>query len=974
MSDEDIRDRIIQLHDSTIGRPYAERIAPLRQAVEMADEIGDEDLGIGMRLAFVSALTFGGRVSEAFVPFAWLVQRHDADSPALTDRYRHGILWSNKWMVDNATDYPQIPLDQIEALLSDMKRRYASAGVGPEPVAHCAYNVVSATRGADAAADEFAAWTALPRCDMSDCQTCSSRGQAGYWYGQGQYERALELLEPVLRGEASCAEEPGSSLSLAAACSAELGRMDEAAGYHLRAWREIRDEEGRASDVARNILLCARSGALARGLELMAHRWEQVREFDAPVTSMHLRAAVARLVGACLAEGMAGRHLLTRTGEEIVIDQALYDELSGQALDLAAAFDARNGNDSASSRVRNAYLEAAPLPTMPLTPGVAGSRSVFAPDGDSQHPLSPGPDEIADAGVMDLMGLADRIVRWGGLSAERALLARWRELREKTIAQAGTSDDPDFQEQVALAELNITGLDPDLRVSAELESNETGIRLLQASGRPDRALGVEYWLAMTITHDQDRADELLARIRATGSPGRVLSALNHTPLDVDSPEACRRRREELLALGVTPGSEPRERNALGHLLLQAGSAPDLVRNTWGEVESYFPDPDEFPSIRQHLGMSRISTLWNADERDEAMAVCDRLIEYHSRMGTIGFLANALGQRALMSETCGDAPEAEHYYQRALAAAQASGRRAVVTNVRWDLADLLMRQGRTVEAIEIVEQALADLEIPDDPYVSWSPDQMLYQRANLLHMGARLCQTLGESDRAVSLARRGAADAQQLDAPGAAAFLLGIVGDELRDADAVESLRAYTQAVEQARAAGDEMELLRLQRRRMWAAADADGLDAGLAVHAEAAEVGQALRDRVLADTEFAERTNIDIEMTMLDVAIDRVRLLATHRAYDQALSELGDAPEQILAHGNEEFAASALDLRARIRLAVNDERVAFTDIAAGMELADRMQDARLRGEFAALGANWLDREGRSDEAERFWAANNGQQE
>ena len=32
MSDEDIRERIIRLHDTMIGRPYAERIGPLEQA------------------------------------------------------------------------------------------------------------------------------------------------------------------------------------------------------------------------------------------------------------------------------------------------------------------------------------------------------------------------------------------------------------------------------------------------------------------------------------------------------------------------------------------------------------------------------------------------------------------------------------------------------------------------------------------------------------------------------------------------------------------------------------------------------------------------------------------------------------------------------------------------------------------------------------------------------------------------------
>ncbi|WP_316669754.1 hypothetical protein [uncultured Propionibacterium sp.] len=974
MADGGTRDRIIQLHDTAIDRPYPEQIAPLERAVELADELGDEGLGIAVRLALVSALVFGGRFSGAFVPFAWLVQRYDAGSPALTDRYRHGILWRNKWIVDNAASYPQIPLAQIEALLADMKRRYAAAGVGPEPVAKCVYEFVSATRGDDAAGAEFAAWTVLPPCDMSDCRACSSRSQARYWHNRGQHERALELLAPVLRGESACAEEPGSSLGLAAQCAAELGRMDEAAAYHMRGWRECRDNIGLTGGVPGHVLLCARTGALARGLELLAHRWEQVREFDKPLTRMHLQAAAARLVGACLAGGMRGQRLLTRTGEELVIDQGLYDELTGRALGAAAAFDARNGNGSESRFLRRAYLDAGPLPPMPLTTGVADPHRGEPLNGLSSHPLAVGLEEIATAPLEDLRGLFERVIRWGGCDAAAALEARWRALRAEAIARAETSGDTERLGLVAdfVAAMNL--LTGRARESQRLEAAETGIRLLEQAGDAVSVAAIQHRLALDIAHDEERAAALAEQVRSSGDIRPILQIMGDNPVGPDDPAAVRTRLGELESLGVAPGSEPLVRYRWAHLVLDCCSGPGPGLAMCERVEGLLL-PEEFPELRARICELRAGALWEQGRRDEATAVVDAAIGYLTRAGALNELGRMLlRQRGRIHQVADDQLGAERCFQRAIACAQHTGNLPMLTDARGALCALLFNQGRAIEAIEVAEHALADLEIPDDPYAGWSTRAMMDSRAQIASMAARLCRGLGETGRAVSLARRGADDAIRLGRPAVAAGLLGIAGDGLCDSDAVEALRAYTQGVEQARAADDPVELLELQRRRMWAAAGADGLDAGLAVHAEAVAAGRALCERAFVDAEFAERTNIDREMTMLDVSVDRVRLLATHRAYDRALSELGDAPETILARGDTAFAASIHDLRARIRLAVDDERGGFADIGAAMGLADRLGDSRLRGEFAALGANWLESEGRGDEAERFWTANNGRQE
>lgn len=975
MSDEDIRERIIRLHDTMIGRPYAERIGPLEQAVGLADELGDERLGIAVRLALVTALTLGGRPSESFVPFAWLVQRYDADSPALTDEYRHAILWCNKWIVDSAPDYPQIPLAQVEALLADMQRRYTAAGIGPEPVAKCRYEFVSATRGEAAAEAEFDAWTALPRCEMSDCPACSARARAEHWYDRGRYERALELLAPVLQGGSACEEEPCHSLSLAALCAAELGRMDDAAGHHLRAWRQTRDDVGKTGVVDRHVLLCARTGALARGLELMAHRWEQVREFDNPRTGMLLRAAAARLVGACLAEGMAGQALRVHDGSELVIDQGLYDDLVARALETAAAYDARNGNDSVGRMVREDFIDAGPLPPMPLTTGTAPDARRAEPlNGLSSHPRAVRPDEIAAARPEDLEGLLDRILRWGGSDAAAAFEARWRTLRDEAIARAGSSGDPQLLRSVASLVVNSLRLAGAVHESQRLEATEIAIRLLEQAGDTVGAAALQHAIASAITHDEERAAALAEQVRASGDVEDILNVIGTAVFDPGDPASRRARLDELDSLGVTAESAPKLRGRWVGLVLMCCSGDPDVASALCERAAALLQPGEFPELQRRLVDHRAEALWRQDRAEEAAAVVDDAVGRLESAGALDQLAQALRYSGRIHQFLGDRLTAERRYQRALACAQRVGDPKASTHARGFLCSLLLKQGRDVEAIEVAEHALADLEIPDDPYVGWGTDAMLDSRTQIAGMGARLCLGLGETERSVSLARRGADDAIQLGRAATAAELLEIVGDGLSERDAIEALRAYTEGVEQARAAGDAMELLALQRRRMWSAADADGLDAGLAVHAEAVAAGQALCERVLTDPEFAERTNIDPEMTMLDIAIDRVRLLGSNHAADRALAELGDAPERILAHGNERFAATVHDLRARLRLAVHDERGAFADIGAAMGLADRMEDAALRRDFAALGATWLDREGRSDEAERFWAANRGRQE
>jgi tetratricopeptide (TPR) repeat protein len=178
----------------------------------------------------------------------------------------------------------------------------------------------------------------------------------------------------------------------------------------------------------------------------------------------------------------------------------------------------------------------------------------------------------------------------------------------------------------------------------------------------------------------------------------------------------------------------------------------------------------------------------------------------------------------------DAERAEGLLVQAMAGFEQIPFLVGVAEARAELASLMHRQGRLLEAIEVVEAGLVVLEAPE-VFASIAPYQQsvfTYQLAELRQTGSRICAELGEGSRAIELVRRavnGLSTLPDRDGLAQARFALA----ELLTADQpLEATSTYEQALFDAQLDGDLFLELVIRRERAWARKSSDGVDAALA--------------------------------------------------------------------------------------------------------------------------------------------------
>ncbi|MFE1955072.1 tetratricopeptide repeat protein, partial [Streptomyces sp. NPDC059524] len=388
---------------------------------------------LGVALGVIEALShqlqmynYSSEKDKMFVPFARLLRMWD-EHPEDFDAYEtHSLHWVFKWMTNGMLNQPHIPLASIEKWLGEMEHRYKVAGHSERAVRMSEFYVADHLGDEERATRAYDAWLAADRDDKADCHACELNGQGARQADLRHDERALELWGPVLAGELTCAHEPHAALASSLLPLLRLGRPEEARANHLRGLRLVRQMESMRGAFASHVEFCALTGNEARALELLAERPAYFTDSGDPQGLKNFLAVTAlvmdRLVGLGLGEqrvpGPAGRDW---TAAELAV------HARGEALAVAARFDARNGTDVVSRRVRERMDQRPLVERLPL--GVRVARpSVAVP----VAPASP-----ADAGPRDAASLVAEARRLsaatGGPVAARAWAAAARAAQDEGL-------------------------------------------------------------------------------------------------------------------------------------------------------------------------------------------------------------------------------------------------------------------------------------------------------------------------------------------------------------------------------------------------------------------------------------------------------------------------------------------------------------------------------------------------------------
>ena len=363
------------------------RSAAIETLVEQADARGEEVLARDARLALISSYSMGGEPLKRFAPFAWLLQRYDAEPAFFDEGARDQLFWQFKGMAVGGLGHPGVPLARIESGLAEMEQRYRAAGQGLAPFLGCRYQVDAHVHGSAAAEESYLAWTRAPRTYLSDCEGCEPTDRVDHLVGTARFADAVgEALQVLERDRNPCVEQPQQMISWALEPLLVAGDPARAAWEHLRGVRLLRPLPGGLSYWARHILTCARSGRLVRGLDLLEERLHEVDDPPAPDDAMWLAAAGARLLTGLAEAGHDDVIVTARGAVDPAAGKALGGtvievgrRLTGVARDLAARFDERNGTGTIGAQVEQ-WLTASELPDLPLDE-IAGRRRLGAGGG-----------------------------------------------------------------------------------------------------------------------------------------------------------------------------------------------------------------------------------------------------------------------------------------------------------------------------------------------------------------------------------------------------------------------------------------------------------------------------------------------------------------------------------------------------------------------------------------------------------------
>ncbi|MCD5312547.1 hypothetical protein [Kineosporia babensis] len=488
-----------------------------------AHEVGR--LGTQIRSRLLTACLSGGRPDRVPELLAWLTARYDEAPGWMADQLRSQVLADLAAATVGLLPYPDVSRSLLNHLATGAEQRYADAGEHPGPVLRARFLFAQHVQGIQATGELLEAWLAAGPSPVGiGCAECERAEQVRYLVELGAYQRAIEHAGPALRAPAfECVAQPAGVIGAALPALLRTGAVGAAASEHVRAVRLIRAQLAtaaaaagiageaaadvlaadaiRGTAAADEILVCARSGRLRYGLELLREWLPALAAAPEPLEQLNTTAAITRLVWGLTEAGRSGEIVLP-AARASTLPPALADDqdltvarLGEKALAesarLAALFDQRNETSTIGDRLRET-LGAGALPDMPLEAFDRAGREEWAP------PVRAGRRAEGDGVPSDITVLAKEFedgLRTDAVEAMQTVLTAWRQLR----ATAQTQGDSEAEQAaarldgwLALDEISSHPVDPALGLPLEapvlLEAAQTATRRLRDAGLTLEAL------------------------------------------------------------------------------------------------------------------------------------------------------------------------------------------------------------------------------------------------------------------------------------------------------------------------------------------------------------------------------------------------------------------------------------------------------------------------------------------------------
>jgi hypothetical protein len=350
---KDYVDRIFELQMEAFSLPDgAARLALLEEAVQVADAAQDVEQGFYLRKDLMSSAEFSGRPDMMLVAFSWCLAQADKD-PERFDL----PLWEYKWVISEATSFPDLARSKLDELLADFERRYREIGSTMQAVSLLKREMAIHSGDRKLAREAQAELRTRKRDWLSDCPACVAHKNCDYYSFLGQWGRAVQAAQQVLQGKLTCAEEPHRTLSSVLLPLLHLGRLEEAKEHQKRGYRLIGKTDHFVQEFGEHLEFLALTGDFAAAKRVLERHLPHAMDIVSPEERFQFLLSAKLWTDCLLRRGTRTLKLRLPNGppapgEDGKTDvKALGDWFLSEAQQIAQRFDARNGTPAFQKKI-----------------------------------------------------------------------------------------------------------------------------------------------------------------------------------------------------------------------------------------------------------------------------------------------------------------------------------------------------------------------------------------------------------------------------------------------------------------------------------------------------------------------------------------------------------------------------------------------------------------------------------------------
>ena len=182
------------------------RLEAIAQAIKEADDENQHYWRLYFRYEYIIESTMHGDNFKGLLCFPEYLRIFD-EHPELEEDMYQDVMWAFKWLIGYLDDYYQISLEEVRNYFEEFKKRSGKYGFSLRTyyMKQASFWLEIDREKTDVA---YANFQHYPRSKNSDCEACELNFSMRVHLLRDDEEKALEIIQPVLRHEKKCGEIP----------------------------------------------------------------------------------------------------------------------------------------------------------------------------------------------------------------------------------------------------------------------------------------------------------------------------------------------------------------------------------------------------------------------------------------------------------------------------------------------------------------------------------------------------------------------------------------------------------------------------------------------------------------------------------------------------------------------------------------------------------------------------------------------